>query len=747
MALTHPINRLPPTNDTAKHTVESILAQKWFYEIPKFQRWYSWGPKQIREFLEDIASSLRMTTVMNQEWHSFGSIEATKINETHAWNYEGNNVDVAFPIFLISDGQQRITTMFIFWFAVCHYERNNGRYDMFNHLQKSFFRKNTAGDVVAPFLKLQEDELDNGLKQLAVNGHINAIPLDQQTSAVHKMRDAYNQIYTYISDQNEQERNLFYNQIMIYTEVILIFGLADPHIKFEVRNNRGMGVSQLDRAKNLIQLIGKRTAHGRFEFADYWYESLKQLDLHRLSDKDDELFGHALTMYNGTHFGIGKYSTFKDDFVVLSTHYDAANQDHTALLNDLERFTQCFNDMTAAYHNVFSPSRDKTWRIYGEFSKYIRHRNWNTSKRGHLIAILSDICVRLDRENVFDSNILAMYHSIHNPDDFIRCLRQLEKVVFRVYKVRGKRTDFGKEFRARFAREIYEWPGNQPDLVNKILSDLCNFCINPAPHAECTLDSLFVKINRDEPAYDSRWSLYFVFHWQIRKYKQLLLRSVTKKWQKDHNAPDEDGDRKNLFQKEHIMPKTGWMAWKNESDRKYYWTRSPNPYFSVKHDYRATKHFLGNLVMSKEKFNVIYSNHPYKRLQNDRNQNAKKSLYLQNRDWSEVRSVARNYDEWNRDTIKDRQERMARWAIKRWKLECDADCLEEDLPPMRFIDEHSEEFKRARLNGAPDPYDNGAAQVEPHAGDDVEGGLGIPTISEEEEGYDFPEDFYTDEEE
>jgi hypothetical protein len=90
---------------------------------------------------------------------------------------------------------------------------------------------------------------------------------------------------------------------------------------------------------------------------------------------------------------------------------------------------------------------------------------------------------------------------------------------------------------------------------------------------------------------------------------------------------------------------------------------------------------------------------------------------------------------------------MARWAIKRWKLECDADSLEEDQLPMRFIDEHSEEFKRARLNGVPDPYDDDAARVEPHAGDDVEGGQGTPTISEEEEGYDFPEDFYTDEEE
>jgi len=526
-----------------------------------------------------------------------------------------------------------------------------------------------------------------------------------------------------------------------------VFGDADPHVKFEVRNNRGMDVTGLDRAKNLIQLIGKRTAHGRFEFADHWYESLKQLDQHGLSDKDDELFGHTLTMYNGTHFGIGKYSTFKKDFDELATQYDPMNPDHGDLLDDLEEFVQCFNDMTTAYHDVFSPSKNELWKIYGEFSKYIGHPHWDTSKRGHLIALLSDICVRLNRENVFDSNILAMYHSIDDPRDYIRCLRQLEKVVFRVYLVGGRNTTFGREFRARFAQEIYKWDGNQADLVDKILSDLCEFCNNPAPHAECTLDALFDSINRDEPAYHKRWSLYFVYHWQVRIYKQLLLGSVTKKWQSDHKAPDEDGDGNNLFEKEHIMPQTGWEAWKEEDDGDFYWTRGPDSYFTLKNDFERTKHFLGNLVMTKHKFNVIYSNHPYKRLAIDPEQKAKKSLYLLHRDWSEVRAVARNYEEWNGQTIKDRQARMARWAIKRWKLECDADRLEVELPPMRFIDEHSEEFKRVRRGEAPAQPDDGAASLPPREGDDVEGGQGTPTISDEEEGYDFPEDFYTDEEE
>ena len=144
------------------------------------------------------------------------------------------------------------------------------------------------------------------------------------------------------------------------------------------------------------------------------------------------------------------------------------------------------------------------------------------------------------------------------------------------------------------------------------------------------------------------------------------------------------------------MPKTGWMAWKPEEDGEFYWTRGPDEYFTLKNDFERTKHFLGNLVMTKHQFNVIYSNHPYKRLPTDPFQDAKKTLYSTYSDWSEVRAISTNYEDWNSNTIRDRQERMARWAVKRWKLECDTDNLEGELPAMQFIDEHSQEFKQIR---------------------------------------------------
>ena len=102
-----------------------------------------------------------------------------------------------------------------------------------------------------------------------------------------------------------------------------------------------------------------------------------------------------------------------------------------------------------------------------------------------------------------------------------------------------------------------------------------------------------------------------------------------------------------------------------------------------------------------------------------------------------MRHVALNYDDWSKATIADRQERMARWAILRWKLECDADALDNALPNIPFIEEHSEQ----------------AAGIDEHHEEDLQYPEGddheedqTPEISDDLDGYDFPEDFYTDEE-
>lgn len=756
---------------TRMHNVASLLRFKTFFEIPEFQRWYSWKNNHIDQFFDDITQALEM-----EEIHSFGSIEASKKVDN-----EGNPVRIEYELggeqnpyhtLYISDGQQRLTTMFLFWFAAAHYERGNGNHDLFNDLQARFFRRDNTGAEVGTKLMLQESDLTSALKSLCRRGDLRDLQVSQRAiSAVKRMKNAFDLIKRKLT-QADGAGNLenIWNQFQTNTEVVLIQGEANPAVKFEVRNNRGIGVNELDKTKNMIELIESRTGT-ELGFASTWYTAMKKMDKHRLEDSDDELLGYTQTVHTGSHWGKGSYDALFKIFGRL-TKSETLTADEE---DNLTRFITAFDDMATAYCAVFSPSADGTWNIYGQFPKFRTHANWNGQMRGKLIAKLTDICLRLDRKKVFDAVILAMYHKLDDPEQFNRCLVQLEKVVFRVYLVRAKpRTTFGKQFRMQLAKDIYTWNGNQNALVDKILGDLCNFCIMdkdatipgyPATTkgAMCTLYSLYDAISREDPAYSTRWSLYFLYHWQVRKYKNLLLGSITKAWgDTEKGAPDVediDGEEKRLFEKEHILPQNSWNGWAREDDGRFYWTRAPDPIFEQRNDFIRTKDYIGNLVMSKGRFNSLYSNHPYLRNAPRDTAPAKRDLYLANRDWSQVRAVAKNYTEWNKNTIKDRQERLARWAIKRWKLECAADALQQGdiTPTIPFINEHTNEFRQERSGGEhiPDDEENNAIIEIPRDYDIQETYLDLdddgeedipplqpPSIPNDLEGYDFPEDFY-----
>ena len=92
------------------------------------------------------------------------------------------------------------------------------------------------------------------------------------------------------------------------------------------------------------------------------------------------------------------------------------------------RFHNMLWNMTTAYTEVFSPSRNALWKLYGNFQKYSAHPNFSRAKgsRDHtFFRTLPSARLRKYFWHKHPCNV-----SQHeNPDDFIRCLRQLEKVL------------------------------------------------------------------------------------------------------------------------------------------------------------------------------------------------------------------------------------------------------------------------------------------------------------------------------
>ena len=91
------------------------------FRIPDYQRGYSWGEEQIREFCEDILS------LQSKRNHYTGLISLKKIDKKEAknwinekWILDNNQYNAYYVI----DGQQRLTTCVIFINEIINYVRN-----------------------------------------------------------------------------------------------------------------------------------------------------------------------------------------------------------------------------------------------------------------------------------------------------------------------------------------------------------------------------------------------------------------------------------------------------------------------------------------------------------------------------------------------------------------------------------------------------------------------------------------------
>lgn len=90
-----------------KQLIRKVLSNKNKYNIPRYQREYSWEKDEISEYFGDIIKQLKFNNgIVNSDDYFMGSILLTG-----DYNSSGNKLDVV-------DGQQRLTTITIFLSAL-----------------------------------------------------------------------------------------------------------------------------------------------------------------------------------------------------------------------------------------------------------------------------------------------------------------------------------------------------------------------------------------------------------------------------------------------------------------------------------------------------------------------------------------------------------------------------------------------------------------------------------------------------
>lgn len=226
-----------PLNASA--TTAGTLISSSTFEVPPYQREYSWGKDEVSEFWEDLKNAL------NDDSYFLGLVILT--------DEEGKRKQVV-------DGQQRILTLSLLAAALYYDALDSGRKALAERIQSDFLRSiDYETDETHPRVILT-DQSDNETFQSILNSGKENIDLiqDDECSISTHIKESFNFIQKKLREDLALDP---FKRLGIWTDFITnrlyfaVFIHPDPaaaYRVFEVINTRGRELTTADLLKNYI---------------------------------------------------------------------------------------------------------------------------------------------------------------------------------------------------------------------------------------------------------------------------------------------------------------------------------------------------------------------------------------------------------------------------------------------------------------------------------------------------------------
>lgn len=228
------------------------------YRIPDYQRGYSWGMRQLKEFWAD----LEQLDQGKNHYTGVLTLEAVAESEYNQWEDDLWIIkSKRYSPYFVVDGQQRLTTIVVFLQCVIERlaENEEVNYTGKNDIRKKFVFESKDGGISRSYIfGYQKD-----------NPSAEFLKTDIFKEASEKHRPPEDTIYTnnlqvakeYFSEKLKgmalAEVEIFYTKV---TQQLLfnIYAMADDvdvFVAFETMNNRGKPLSHLEILKNRLIYI------------------------------------------------------------------------------------------------------------------------------------------------------------------------------------------------------------------------------------------------------------------------------------------------------------------------------------------------------------------------------------------------------------------------------------------------------------------------------------------------------------
>lgn len=283
---------------TSNKTYRQLMGNGLRYEIPKFQRDYTWEA----EHWDDLWQDIRALLANEDNEHYMGYLVLQTSNNKE---------------FQIIDGQQRLTTMSLLILSTlkCLKELVDSGIEAENNLKRKNSLLNSYIEYADPVTLISNNKLklnrnsDDYYKQHLVL--LKELPLRNTNASEKHMRECFNWYYDRIKKEFNTGESLaaFIDNIVdkLFFTVIEVTDQLNAFKVFETLNARGVQLSSADLLKNYLFFVVDKTKPHISEI-----EELENIWSKIVGKLGEQKFEDYLRYYwNSIHKSVGKKNLFK----------------------------------------------------------------------------------------------------------------------------------------------------------------------------------------------------------------------------------------------------------------------------------------------------------------------------------------------------------------------------------------------------------------------------------------------------
>lgn len=310
-----------------------IKENKFF--VPKYQRTYSWEEKHVTDLFEDIKANIK------ESEYFLGTLVLTKKNDKLE----------------IIDGQQRITTILLFFAAFKEIFKKNGKITQIEKIQNYYLSDFSRREEINLPKLILSDQDNIYYENYIINENRN---FPAKKPSHEKIKNAFEIVLTYSEKELEYHNNdinILHDLMDFIDEKLKVVTIIVPedsnaYTIFETLNDRGLVLAQIDLIKNYFY---SKSGSRLEEVQTSWNELISKLEA-----VEEPMLLEYIKVFWMTQYGFIReinnklYQSIKAE--IRST--TDVNTFVTNLNNDIDLYLALINDNSAIWNNYSRECRD-----------------------------------------------------------------------------------------------------------------------------------------------------------------------------------------------------------------------------------------------------------------------------------------------------------------------------------------------------------------------------------------------------